>query len=82
MRPLVAAVPTLPLLRAALDGTGPALLTSAEPLVVTALRPEDGVDDGVAVVVPTSGSTGTPKGVLLSAGALLASGRAALERLG
>ena len=50
--------------------------------MVAALRPEDGVDDDVAVVVPTSGSTGTPKGVLLTADALLAVAHAALDRLG
>ena len=38
--------------------------------------------DGTAVVVATSGSTGEPKGVQLSAGALLASARASLDRIG
>ena len=82
MRPLVAGPPTLAALAAALDGSGPALLTTEEPRVVAALRPQDGVDDDVAVVVPTSGSTGTPKGVLLSAEGLLAVAHAALDRLG
>ena len=82
MRRLLAGPPTLASLAAALDGTGPALLTSGEPSVVAALRPQDGVPDDVAVVVPTSGSTGTPKGVLLSAEALLAVAHAALDRLG
>lgn len=41
-----------------------------------------GVDENVAVVVPTSGSTGTPKGAELPAGAMLASARASLARLG
>jgi O-succinylbenzoic acid--CoA ligase len=38
--------------------------------------------DGTAVVIATSGSTGEPKGVQLSAGALLASARASLDRIG
>src|SRR5262249_48102070 len=38
--------------------------------------------DGTAVVGATSGSTGEPKGVQLSAGALLASARASLDRIG
>lgn len=82
MRTLRAATPTSELLRAALDGSGPALLSTDEPRVVEALRREDGVDDEVAVVVPTSGSTGTPKGVLLTGDALLASARASAERVG
>ncbi|MCU1693446.1 MAG: AMP-dependent synthetase and ligase [Frankiales bacterium] len=81
MRALLPGVPTLATLAAALDGTGPALLTSDEPRVLEALGTGP-VDDDVAVVVPTSGSTGAPKGVLLTAAALLASAAAALERLG
>ncbi len=38
--------------------------------------------DGTAVVIATSGSTGEPKGVQLSAGALQASARASLDRIG
>lgn len=41
-----------------------------------------GVGEDVAVVLPTSGSTGMPKGAELPAGALLASARASLARLG
>ena len=46
--------------------------------------PEAGADlpDGTAVVIATSGATGEPKGVQLSAGALLASARASLDRIG
>ncbi|MBO0818311.1 MAG: AMP-binding protein, partial [Actinobacteria bacterium] len=38
--------------------------------------------DDTAVVIATSGSTGEPKGAQLSAGALLASARASLDRIG
>jgi O-succinylbenzoic acid--CoA ligase len=41
-----------------------------------------GVPAEVAVVIATSGSTGEPKGVLLTAGALLHSARASLDRIG
>ena len=82
MRPLLAATPDLDLVTAALDGTGPALLTSTDPQVLSALRPDEPVDDAVAVVVPTSGSTGEPKGVLLSADALRASATSSARRLG
>jgi len=92
-RPLVA-VPAVPgprlydALRAALDGTGPAVLPEppdpAEAARVrAALRPDEPLeDDEVALVVPTSGSTGEPKGVLLTAACLAASATAAVERLG
>lgn len=78
----------VPALRRALDGAGPALLPlpSGDHVLrrrlLDALRPDEPVDDEVALVVPTSGSTGTPKGALLSAGALHASVLAALQRLG
>jgi o-succinylbenzoate---CoA ligase len=45
-------------------------------------QPGPGVRPDIAVVVATSGSTGQPKGVQLSAGALLASARASLARIG
>lgn len=84
MRSLLVAEPTLDLLRAALDGSGPALLPG--PLtdrVRAALRPAAPLEnDDVAVVVPTSGSTGEPKGALLSAAALTASATATHDRLG
>jgi O-succinylbenzoic acid--CoA ligase len=82
MRRLLAAVATPELVAAALDGSGPALLPTLEPVVLQALRVDDPVDDAVAVVVPTSGSTGEPKGVLLSAAALRASAVATHDRLG
>ena len=41
-----------------------------------------GVPAEVAVVIATSGSTGEPKGVQLTAGALLHSARASLDRIG
>jgi o-succinylbenzoate---CoA ligase len=53
------------------DGTRPA--GGADPA---------GVPGDVAVVVATSGSTGQPKGVQLSAGALRASARGSLARIG
>lgn len=60
-------------LRAALDGTGPALtFGNTERSKVPA---------DCAIVIPTSGSTGTPKDVALSADALRASARASHEYL-
>ena len=48
----------------------------------SATTPAPGVGPDTAVVIATSGSTGQPKGVELSAGALLASARASLRRVG
>ncbi len=80
---MLAAAPTLANVGAALDGSGPPLLTSTEPRVVAALHPDEPLeDDDVRIVVPTSGSTGEPKGVLLTAENLLASARAAATVLG
>jgi O-succinylbenzoic acid--CoA ligase len=45
-------------------------------------RPAPGVGEDTALVIATSGSTGQPKGTELSAGALLASARASLRRIG
>lgn len=79
--------PTLPVLAAALDGSGPAVLplpTGTEGArIAAALRPDVPLEDNsVAVVIATSGSTGEPKGALLSADALLASVAATHARLG
>ena len=76
----------LPALTAALGG-GPAVVPlAADPLqqrqALAVVRPDQRVEDGVAVVVATSGSTGVPKGVLLSAQAIRASIAATHERLG
>jgi o-succinylbenzoate---CoA ligase len=63
-------------LRAALNGSGPALglgMVSPEPREV---------DAGTAVVVTTSGSTGVPKSVVLSRSALTASALATAARVG
>ncbi len=79
-------------LRAALEGTGPALLPlPAEPAGVAAsliesFRPDDAATPlappGVALVVPTSGSTGEPKGAQLTGDAIRASAAATHARLG
>ncbi len=61
-------------LRAALDGTGPAVTTDP--------RVTGDVDDEVCLVVPTSGSTGEPKYVELTAGCLAASRNATAEVIG
>ncbi|MGV8976863.1 MAG: o-succinylbenzoate--CoA ligase [Cellulomonas sp.] len=66
-------------LEAALEGSGPAVLTGA------ALRPAgpaDHLPEGVALVVATSGSTGDAREVMLSAAALRASAAATEARLG
>jgi O-succinylbenzoic acid--CoA ligase len=71
---------------AALDGTGPAVLPLPDgpegERLRAALRPDEPVEPGTALVVPTAGSTGDPKGVLLSAAALAASADATERRLG
>jgi o-succinylbenzoate---CoA ligase len=73
-------------LTAALDGTGPAVLPLPDGVdgerLRAVLRPDEPVEPGTALVVPTSGSTGDPKGVLLSAAALAASAAATERRLG
>ncbi|HWG93945.1 MAG TPA: AMP-binding protein [Mycobacteriales bacterium] len=76
MRPLRASVPDLALVRAALDGSGPALLT--DPAAALA----GPVDDEVCAIVPTSGSTGAPRGVELTAACLTVSARATAEVVG
>ncbi|BDZ45598.1 AMP-binding protein [Naasia aerilata] len=84
MRDLAVLPPEPPLileaLRAALSGSGPAVLplapgASAEGIPPRVLQP-------VAAVVQTSGSAGTPKRVALSANALLASAAATQSALG
>jgi O-succinylbenzoic acid--CoA ligase len=71
-------------LRAALSGTGPALLPRpdgrAEPTGAPPLPAE--VAKTLALVIETSGSTGSPKRVALSAGALLASAAGTQSALG
>jgi O-succinylbenzoic acid--CoA ligase len=62
-------------------------LDPAAPVAVTeellaVMRPDEPVDDGIALVIPTSGSTGEPKGVQLTHAALEASVRATHERIG
>ena len=77
-----AARQALPILRAALDGSGPAVLPYAEddhpPPVPDGAVP----DPGTALVVGTSGSTGTPKLAMLSARALASSAGGTHDRLG
>ena len=84
-----AAVPLadlLDLLRAALDGTGPALLPVAAGApgraVVAAAALERPLRPRTALLLPTSGSTGTPKVVELSADALRAGAEATHSRVG
>lgn len=67
----------VPVLTAALDGTGPAV----RPLDAPVTGPEHRVPAEVAVVVRTSGSTGRPRDVMLSAAALRASADATAARL-
>lgn len=79
----------LPALRAAIDGTGPAigLVPGSGPpahraLVRAAVAPGEPVGEDIAVVAATSGSTGSPAGVLLPATALRTAARAFAVRSG
>jgi O-succinylbenzoic acid--CoA ligase len=62
-----------------LDPVAPPAVTER---LVAAMRPEEPVDSGVAVVIATSGSTGEPKGAQLTHAALAASARATHARIG
>lgn len=69
-------------LRAALDGTGPAVLPVTGSVAgANGLPAGTSVPDDVAVVVATSGSGGEPRHVLLTADALRASAEATHARL-
>ncbi|MGQ7295304.1 o-succinylbenzoate--CoA ligase [Quadrisphaera sp. KR29] len=74
-------------LRAALDGSGPALLPLPEDAAAaqrlrSAARTDLPLDAGTALVLATSGSTGEAKAVELGAQALTSSARATAARLG
>ncbi len=60
----------------------PRLPGPARDRVLAAARPDEGVDDGDALVIATSGTTGEPKSAVLSHHAVAASARATSERLG
>jgi O-succinylbenzoic acid--CoA ligase len=70
----------IPALRAALDGTGPAVVPVPPDADTRGLPTR--VPLPVALVVRTSGTSGVPKSVALSAGALLASAAATEGTLG
>ncbi|GAB3450477.1 o-succinylbenzoate--CoA ligase [Phycicoccus ginsengisoli] len=72
----------LPVLRAALDGSGPAVLPCAEGAAPPPVPDSAVPDPGTALVVGTSGSTGTPKLAMLPAASLRASADATHDRLG
>lgn len=77
--------PALPRTRLAaqLDAFAPSVVETAEGSErYVPVRTAPGVSEDTALVVATSGSTGRPKGTELSAGALLASARASLRRIG
>jgi O-succinylbenzoic acid--CoA ligase len=60
----------------------PAAPPAAVDRLLAAMRPDEAVDAGVALVIATSGSTGEPKGAQLSHAALEASARATHIRIG
>ncbi|MEY2436192.1 MAG: o-succinylbenzoate---CoA ligase [Acidimicrobiaceae bacterium] len=60
----------------------PRLPRAAAVELVAAMRPDDPVAPGDALVVPTSGTTGAPKGVVLTRDAIQASADATTARLG
>ena len=75
------------LLRAWDDGDAvvpldPRLPRAAAERLVAAMRPDEPVDDGDALVVATSGTTGEPKGAVLTHDAVRASALATSARLG
>lgn len=75
-----------PALADALDGGEPVLPLPLDPVeaarVLRSVRPDEPLEPGICLVVPTSGSTGEPKGVLLTPECLRASATATLARLG
>ncbi|HET8601077.1 MAG TPA: o-succinylbenzoate--CoA ligase [Segeticoccus sp.] len=72
----------VPAIRAALDGTGPALAPHAADEPPPDLPADAELPEGLALAVGTSGSTGRPKRALLTAAALRVSAAATHERLG
>jgi O-succinylbenzoic acid--CoA ligase len=62
-----------------LDPSAPAAVVDQ---LLAVMRPDEPVDDDVALVIPTSGSTGEPKGAQLTHAALEASARATHARIG
>lgn len=82
----------LPALKAALDGSGPAIAPMPDgpaPLVSLlrdAIKPDDASfpleNNEIALVAATSGSTGQPRGVLITRNALTTSANAFAQRFG
>jgi O-succinylbenzoic acid--CoA ligase len=60
----------------------PAAPDAARERLLEAMRPDELIDDDIALVIATSGSTGEPKGAQLSHAAIQASIRAAHARIG
>lgn len=73
---------TLHNVAAALDGTGPALVTTDPQAPPTGITAPETVSEHLAAIVPTSGSTGLSRQVLLSREALRHSALATAEYLG